>query len=261
MITTKFHEAEKIAVNTWKISEAGMVNCYLLTGEKRALLIDTGWGLGDIRKIILKITNLPLAAVLTHMHPDHAGGVYHFREYYVSREDCDALYSLLSMPALNRMIIKGARIPNAVLPPLIYHTKRCLVHDGQMIDLGNRMIRIMEVPGHTRGSLSYIDDKEKLIFTGDDCNPSLWMHMPGCTGIKTWQTGADRIYGLLKEGYTGWDGHSSEAQTEKQVGRTMELAEELIQKAEDHVLDKKSKCIPSADEMPQIRYRFKNVLK
>lgn len=71
MIKTKFHTAESIAKNTWRISESGMVNCYLLTGDTGALLIDTGCGLGDLSEVVKRITGLSVTVVLTHMHPDH----------------------------------------------------------------------------------------------------------------------------------------------------------------------------------------------
>jgi glyoxylase-like metal-dependent hydrolase (beta-lactamase superfamily II) len=51
----------------------------------------------------------------------------------------------------------------------------------------------MAVPGHTKESAVFIDDANKMIFTGDDIHISLWMHLHGCTGMKTWQTGTKRI--------------------------------------------------------------------
>ena len=70
----KQYVAEKIAQNTYKIDESGVANCYLLIGEERALLIDTGCGAGNLKEAVLKLTQKPLLGALTHRHPDHAGG-------------------------------------------------------------------------------------------------------------------------------------------------------------------------------------------
>lgn len=256
-----FHTAACIEKNTWRISEAGMVSCYLVVGTEKALLIDTGCGLGNLKETVSQITSLPVEVVLTHMHPDHAGGIYHFDDYYVSRDDFDLTYSVFSLPIFSRFMIKGAKIDNPKMPPLFSHSKRHAIVNGQVFDLGNRKVQAMAVPGHTKGSMAFIDSSRKLIFTGDDCNPSLWMHLPGCTGLLTWQVGARQILNMLNSGYTGWDGHSSSAQTASQVQRIWDLSLELINGARNHTLDPKLFCIPSKDILPQIRYSYKRILK
>lgn len=64
----------KIADDTYMISDFGIANCYLLIGEERALLIDCGLGIGDIKGAVEKITDKPILVVATHGHVDHAGG-------------------------------------------------------------------------------------------------------------------------------------------------------------------------------------------
>ena len=68
----KYYVAEKIAENTYKIDESGVANCYLLIGDEKALLIDTGCGAGNLKEAVEKITNKPLYVAVTHRHPDHA---------------------------------------------------------------------------------------------------------------------------------------------------------------------------------------------
>ena len=47
---------------------------YLILGQEKALLIDSGMGVGSLRKEVEKITDLPVTLINTHGHPDHAGG-------------------------------------------------------------------------------------------------------------------------------------------------------------------------------------------
>ena len=56
--------------NVWLISEYGAATCYLVTGSKYAMLIDTGIGVGNLSGLVSDLTDLPLIVVNTHGHPD-----------------------------------------------------------------------------------------------------------------------------------------------------------------------------------------------
>lgn len=58
----------------WRIGSNEGVFCYLIEGSEKAMLIDTGYGLGDLRSAVEKVTGLPLIIVNTHGHCDHIGG-------------------------------------------------------------------------------------------------------------------------------------------------------------------------------------------
>ena len=50
-------------------------HCYLLLGTQRALLIDTGLGVGGLAAQVEALTDLPVLAAITHAHWDHIGGL------------------------------------------------------------------------------------------------------------------------------------------------------------------------------------------
>ena len=69
---------EKIDEDTYAISEYQHweeTHCYLLCGTKRALLIDTGLGVANIKEVVDKLTMLPIFVVTTHVHWDHIGDI------------------------------------------------------------------------------------------------------------------------------------------------------------------------------------------
>ncbi len=73
----KWDKDNKIDANTYIISEYRHweeTHCYLLNGNTRSLLIDTGLGISNIYEEVLKLTDKPVTAVATHIHWDHIGG-------------------------------------------------------------------------------------------------------------------------------------------------------------------------------------------
>ena len=67
----------KLDEHSWMIQEGqGMaaVYMYLLEGEKKAALIDTGMGRIPLEKIVRSLTNKPIFVILTHGHFDYIGG-------------------------------------------------------------------------------------------------------------------------------------------------------------------------------------------
>ena len=81
------YPVKKIAENTYMISDFGFANCYLLVGEQKALLIDCGVGIGDLKGAAEKIADKPLVVVGTHGHVDHVGGDGQFDEIYLHKND------------------------------------------------------------------------------------------------------------------------------------------------------------------------------
>ena len=82
-----YYKPLKIAENIYHIYEPGNVNTTLIIGEEKALLIDTGYGFGDLAAFVRTLTDKPLEVVLTHGHTDHCGGNYEFPTVYMNLMD------------------------------------------------------------------------------------------------------------------------------------------------------------------------------
>ena len=150
----------KIDEKTWAISFMnGSENMYLLEGEHKALLLDTGFGVGNLRAYIERLTDKPIIAANTHFHPDHAAGNGEFKQVYMSYNAKADENSVLGEGAVPFDLSK--------LPYPSY--ERLLLHDGDIIELGGRTIEVYDVkPAHSESSLFYLDRNHKMFFCGDE---------------------------------------------------------------------------------------------
>lgn len=253
-----FYKIEKISENTYRFDENGRVNCYLIAGKEKALLIDGCWGIGDLKQTIREITDKPVIAVATHRHPDHTCGLRQFEEYYVSERDNTKYNRRLENRLFGMAMVLAEK--QKIRP---YHNKKpgrpLPLNDGDIFDLGDRTIEARSIPGHTAGSMMFLEHTQRLMFTGDDINPKLWMHGNGATTLEAWKTGANIVLDYMKQGYTAWIGHLDGRQTPEQLLVIMDMVDEIIAKKKNGQLTKKDSPYRRHDTLPEIRFNIENI--
>ena len=84
-------KTEKLSDRVTRIRAVCGELMYLVEGNSRAALIDTGSGFGSLKKTVEAITDKPLSVLLTHGHTDHAMGAGEFTDVYMNRKD-DYIY-------------------------------------------------------------------------------------------------------------------------------------------------------------------------
>lgn len=129
--------------NTWRIQE-DMVRCFLLAGTKEALLIDSGFHVPNMKKISESLTSLPVKLLNTHADRDHVGGNNTFGTFYMSMAEASNYYH-------------GENRQGAIIP----------IEHGDKLDLGERELEIIGLPGHTPGSIAVLDVKNRVLISGD----------------------------------------------------------------------------------------------
>lgn len=151
----------------WKLDEStwilnfmnGSQNVYLLEGKERALLIDTGWGAASLAETVKCLTDKPVVAANTHYHPDHAAGNGYFTQVYVSRNWKD------DAPGMDGSAMLPFDLQKMPHPDY----EKIEVGEGDTIDLGDRMIEVLEVKNaHCNSSLFFLDRDHRMIFVGDE---------------------------------------------------------------------------------------------
>lgn len=128
---------------------------YLIEGTARTLLLDTGWGAGNLRSFVERLTEKPILVANTHCHPDHAGGNGEWAE-------------VLMLPGGELDLATCAECPFdlTTLPHPDY--KHVLVQDRDRIDLGDRTLEVIDISAHSNGSMALLDRENDMIFVGDE---------------------------------------------------------------------------------------------
>ena len=152
------YQVRELQPGLWAI-EDGHVRMFLLEGSEKALLLDTGFGTGDLCRLISSLTKKPLMLVLSHSDRDHVGGCAQFEG------------DVFLHPAEFERFLENAPKNRLSLKPL---------WEGDTIELGGWSLKVLHLPGHTPGSIMLLDEKRGVLFSGDSVQSGpIYMFGPG----------------------------------------------------------------------------------
>jgi glyoxylase-like metal-dependent hydrolase (beta-lactamase superfamily II) len=159
-------------------------NLFLVRGRDRDLLVDTGLGIGSLRGELADLFERPTIAVATHRHFDHTGGLHEFEEIVVHRDDAEAVanaegFASLVIEDYPSEELSGYDPPESLLTALpregyelasyavtpVNATR--IVDEGDEIDLGDRRLDVLHLPGHIPGELGLWEEATRTLLSGD----------------------------------------------------------------------------------------------
>lgn len=198
-------EVYRIAPGVFAIYEPHQyeeVISFLILGEKRAAMFDTGLGIGDIKRVVPSLTSLPIVVLNSHTHNDHVGGNWEFREIYGMDTDFTRVNakgsSVDAQAELDPGLICGqlpAGFDAKSYATRPFHINRW-IHDGDSVDLGGRVLHVIATPGHTPDAICLLDRKNGLLFTGDNFYAGpIWLYRPE-TDLDAYVHSVERIAAL-----------------------------------------------------------------
>ena len=206
VMRTKLYPVVQICKGTWEIDEFDCASMFLLEGTERALLIDCGLGIGDLRGAVEQLTDKPVTLVISHGHGDHIGNIDQFDEIWIHPADRAMLHSR-SVEKSRSDITKIARRQKGSLGgvytlfnlyPFDLDTdlreweRIPEIHDltdGMEFDLGDRVVTVYECAGHTGGEVVFLDSRTRTLFCGDALNYNL---------LILTETGETALHGLKR---------------------------------------------------------------
>ena len=220
---TKLYPIVQFHKDTWEIDEFDCASVFLLIGSERALLIDCGMGVGDLRGAVEMLTDKPVTVAISHGHVDHTGNARQFERIYMNRadwgvsipedlawrregvehiarrqKDCfGAPYTMFHLYPFD--INVDLREPDGPMPEI------CPLEDGQEFDLGGgRIVTAYACPGHTAGEMVFLDSATRSLIVGDALNYNLGL---GAVPLETTLKALQRLKNMSGR-YDGiYNGH------------------------------------------------------
>ena len=237
-------KAKEIDKNTWLITRGeaqASIHNYLLVGDQRAALIDTGLESETLREFAKNLTKKPIVVLHSHGHIDHIGNDQQFDKIMLNPADF-ALYHLQSSAKFRSEFFKAQYVEKKINDSIEAEAYALEHHyainqnvsldpltNGMTIDLGNRELFVIENPGHTKGCISLIEKDKRYIFTGDMvCEMGVIMHFPESTSIDTYINSLEKIRRSMTPEFQLYAGHQFAPLTIEWVDKYIDCASELI---------------------------------
>ena len=203
------YQVKRIADGIYAIDEFSMAYIYVIEGTERALILDTGTGVYDLRSITDKIITKPFTVAVTHGHMDHVGGIGQFDTVHIHREDLSC-FDL--PPEINPVgLIKRRKycdrafvaygeehLPfskDTLVPVDMSKINLIPFDEGDVFDLGGRTLEVIHVPGHSPGSCCFLDREDRILFSGDNFAEGMLLSMGNTDRecVQIWLDGAEKV--------------------------------------------------------------------
>lgn len=176
--------AYPVNLNVCRIFGVGQEVMTLVEGTEKALLFDTGLGYGNIREFCQSITDKPIVVVISHGHSDHVGGNYWFDEVYIHPADVELAQKQCYSDRkknLGGLCVQRGYVAETdaslLVPDKAVEMKSCV--GGDVFHLGGLDLEVIEMPGHTAGSIALFNRAGRYILTGDAVCRGTLLGLPG----------------------------------------------------------------------------------
>jgi glyoxylase-like metal-dependent hydrolase (beta-lactamase superfamily II) len=168
-------QIKEVESGVFVIEEPGFVKSYLINGKAQSALLDTGMGFRNIRSTIERLCKEHVVVFNTHWHFDHIGGNALFSDIGIAANEAHLIERDIPSSALSAMLGPGFETEEFVTPSgfklenfMIKGSHATLtIRAGDQFELGSRTLEAIATPGHTHGSMSFLDRSARSLFVGD----------------------------------------------------------------------------------------------
>lgn len=230
----QFHY-EKVTEHIFRILGFGNVCMYFVAGSKKGLLIDTGYGVGDLKGYLKQSFSVDYDVLLTHGHYDHVGGIYQWESVYLNALDLELCVNSDEErnKAIARSLNQSNENINVNLP--VYTGTFVDIKEGMIFDLGDECVEIIHVPGHTRGSIALLVNKDRTIILGDACGEFTFLYKPESSSVKQYLDSLEKIKANSYKFDRILRQHGSFESPVSLIDENIDVAKEILEGKDDRI--------------------------
>ena len=197
----------RVCDGVWQLTDILDNRAYLVVGSRRALLVDSMFGLGDLRHAVRSLCDLPVEVALTHRHFDHVGGSYQFGHAFMSELEADHFGAERSLGEQGMAALEeeGVVEPGEAWAPRSLEAPAIdFVCEGDVFDLGGLGVEVVALGGHTCGSVGYLVRERRLLLSGDAVTPVMCLFFGESLSVTAWRSTLEKMAHLpFDRFYTG----------------------------------------------------------
>jgi len=246
-----YYTVKQIYPWLYSIYDPQDVFCYLILGEKSALLYDTTYGIAPLDEAVRQVCALPYEVVLSHGHIDHVNGAFQFEETWIHPGDYELCLRHTSKTARRKIVEKlgethNVSDPNPLKEPLPLDMVNAnnnpagfdgdkfiaqgagnlkMLQEGQIFDLGGLTVEVVPMEGHTAGSIGLLIREHKVLLDSDAANYHIWMFLEESLDMSVYIAMLKRVKALDFD--TFFVGHSDVERPKSDFDKYIAVAENI----------------------------------
>lgn len=232
-------EHTRVSSRIIRIVDLSHTALYLVIGDERACLIDTGCGIQGLRSYVDSLTCLDYDVILTHGHVDHAGGAEEFsdKKIYLHPADRDLMKAHVQDDIRIDYLRFAGKIDIAAdqLSPSLDPSLTLPLNDEDRFDLGGLHLKAIHVPGHTHGMCMILIEEERTILFGDGCGVSVMILDEYSTTVSEYLEALKKVKQIEDSYDLVIRNHGTFVSEKDILDNVMACCQSILNETDDHV--------------------------
>ena len=178
-VALDWYETETLADGITLIRERHVAdwlrcNIWHLRGRDHDLLVDAGMGLRPLKSEVPRLVEKPVLAVASHCHFDHIGGSHEFDTRLGHAAEADIMAAPTNENTAVGAFVRAetfSALPYDGFTPESFTVRPApltgTLDEGDVLDLGDRVFKVLHLPGHSPGSIALFEAASGILFSGD----------------------------------------------------------------------------------------------
>ena len=220
--------SELVSEHVVRIRDCANIAAHLVVGERRACLLDTCCGLGDIASCVATVTDLPVTVAISHGHFDHCGGIGTFEDVLMSPLETDLARKETDQAFRSAFLNREegmSTVPDDFAPAGFSRVKPAA--DGFVVDLGGVSVEFVQAPGHTPGIFAFFIPEDCAFVIGDICDDNVLLFGESAT-VSGYLACLDKIDPFIRRADHLWGNHGSFTYSRELIANVRESCELVL---------------------------------